>query len=180
MLDQLKRMPGAKPGEADVTPISEIMTTHVVTVTPDTSVETLTNLFLERGFSGAPVIDSSGRAVGIVSKTDLLRESFDRADGEPDDEPVSVSRGGIQIPLGRGMHEQRGGGTTARDVMTPLAFTMPANASIARASALMALEGVHRVPVVAGDGKVAGILSALDVLRWLARREGFVVPDRRP
>jgi CBS domain-containing protein len=32
----------------------------------------------------------------------------------------------------------------------------------------MAYEGVHRVPVVAADGRVVGILSSLDVVRWLA------------
>jgi len=155
------------------------MTTNVVTVTPDVGVETLTSLFLERGFSGAPVIDDSGRAVGIVSKTDLLRESFERADGTTEDEPASINRGGIEMPLGRGMHTQRGTGITARDVMTPLAFTLPESASVARASALMAHEGVHRVPVVTEAGKVVGILSAMDVLRWVARMEGFVIPDRR-
>jgi CBS domain-containing protein len=180
MIQEPNRKPGSSAGPAEATPIAEIMTTNVVSVTPDLGVETLTRLFLERDFSGAPVIDESGRAIGIVSKTDLLRESFERGDSSPEAAPPSLNRGGIEVPLGPGMHEHRGSGITARDVMTPLAFTLPESATIARASALMAHEGVHRVPVVDETGKVVGILSALDVLRWLAKNEGYVIPDRRP
>ena len=61
------------------------------------------------------------------------------------------------------------GATTAADVMMPLAFTLDERASIARAAALMAAEDVHHVPVVARSGRVIGIVSALDIVRWLAR-----------
>ncbi|HTJ42474.1 MAG TPA: CBS domain-containing protein [Kofleriaceae bacterium] len=70
----------------------------------------------------------------------------------------------------------RGGGTTVGDVMMPFAFTLAASASLARAAALMAYEGIGRVVVVEPDGTVAGVVSAVDVMRWLARAEGYVVP----
>lgn len=172
------RSGGEPAGPAETTPVAEVMTKHVVCVPPDLGIEALTDLFLERGISGAPVVDSAGRTLGIVSKTDVLRDYADRGEtgevGKPE-----LQSGGIRAQLDRGMHVQELRDATVRDVMTPLAFTLPESASIARASALMALEGVHRVPVVAPNGKVVGILSALDVLRWLALREGYAVPNPR-
>jgi len=172
------RSSGQSAGPAETTPVAEIMTKHVVCVQPDLGIEALTDLFLERGISGAPVVDSAGRTLGIVSKTDVLRDYADR--GETAElGAAEVKSGGIRAQLDRGMHVLDTRDATVRDVMTPLAFTLPADASIARASALMALEGVHRVPVVAETGRVVGILSALDVLRWLALAEGYAVPDHR-
>ena len=42
----------------------------------------------------------------------------------------------------------------------------------------MALEHIHRLPIVTDDGRVAGIVTSIDVLRWLARQDGYVVPTR--
>lgn len=177
-VDVTRRGSGQAPGPAERTPVSEVMTKHPVCVPPDLGIEALTTLFLERGISGAPVVDSTGRTLGIVSKTDVLRDYADRGDTGEMGKPA-LSSGGIVAELDRGMHIERRKDATVRDVMTPLAFTLPETASIGRASALMALEGVHRVPVVSEAGKVVGILSALDVLRWLAHSEGYSVPDHR-
>jgi CBS domain-containing protein len=175
---EVNRDPSREAGPAESTPIAEIMTRSVASVTPDLGVDALVSLFLERNISGAPVVDEKGRVIGIVSKTDLLRERFLRGDSE-ESAPPTLKRQGIDVPL-RGMHVETPNDVTVRDVMTPLAFTLPESASIARASALMALESVHRVPVVSPAGAVVGILSALDVLRWLARHEGYVLPSHRP
>src|SRR6516162_7755643 len=53
----------------------DVMTTNVISVTPDTSVQALAALLSERGISGVPVIDSADRLVGIVSEGDLLHRS---------------------------------------------------------------------------------------------------------
>ena len=44
------------------------------------------------------------------------------------------------------------------------------------AAALMAFEGVHRIPVVDDAGRVSGVITTLDVLRWLAQEEGYLAP----
>jgi hypothetical protein len=76
----------------------------VVCVEPKVSVEALTALFVERGFSGAPVVDGHGKPIGVLSKTDLLREVQDRGDAE---ERASV-RGrkwcSYEVCLGSGFH----------------------------------------------------------------------------
>jgi CBS-domain-containing membrane protein len=63
--------------------------------------------------------------------------------------------------------------------MTRLTFTLPDSASVSQAAALMSFEGIHRLPIVSEDGKVVGIVSSLDILRWLARVDGYLMPERR-
>lgn len=132
--------------------ISQIMTAHVICVRPDLPVSELGVVFLETGISGAPVVDEEGKAIGMVSKTDLVRLAWDPE--APQGEPVRVA-----------------------DIMMPLALCLPAQESVAKAAALMAFEGVHRVPVLGASGQVVGIVSSLDVLRWIARQHGYVVGD---
>src|SRR5215813_480704 len=50
----------------------DVMTTNVITVRPDTSVQEVARLLSERSISGVPVVDSDYRLVGIVSEGDLL------------------------------------------------------------------------------------------------------------
>jgi CBS domain-containing protein len=138
-----------RPG-ANTTPISEIMTTDVVCVAPELSVETLALMMLHRGFSGAPVVDSDKKAIGVVSKTDILRRSYSGEKRASSDRPVA-------------------------EIMTPVAFTLCEEATIAEAAALMAFEGTHRLPVVSRSGVVVGIVSSIDVLRWIAETEGYLV-----
>jgi len=140
---------------ANRTPVSEIMTTHVVCVSPDLPVRELERLLLETGISGVPVVDAEGRPIGMVSKTDLVRR-HSRPPGLVGDFEL------------------------VRDVMITLAFCLPANESVARAAALMAFETVHRVPVVGSRGQVIGLVSPLDILRWLARGSGYVMPNTAP
>ncbi len=129
-------------------PIAAVMTHDVVCVGPDLSIAALTTLLVERGISGVPVVDENAVPIGMVSKTDLLRL--------PPEVPAVA---------------------TVADYMTPIAFTLREDAPLAQAAALMAWEGVHRIPVCSADGDVVGILSTLDVVRWLASAAGY--PSRR-
>jgi CBS domain-containing protein len=58
-------------GEAAMRAV-DVMTSEVISVDPDTSVQTLAALLSERGISGVPVVDADNRVVGIVSEGDLL------------------------------------------------------------------------------------------------------------
>lgn len=62
------------------------------------------------------------------------------------------------------------------DVMARLTFVLPDTASVSQAAALMALEHVHRIPIITDDGRVAGIVSSIDILAWLGRADGYIIP----
>ena len=126
------------------TPVREIMTADVWCAAADLSLAKLREMLVGHGFSGVPVVDSSGRCVGVVSVADLART--DKADAR------------------------------VQDVMARLTFVLPDSASVSQAAALMALEHVHRIPIVTDDGRVAGIVSSIDVLGWLGRQDGYIIP----
>src|ERR1700751_4727656 len=50
----------------------DVMTTNVITVDPNTSVQALATLLSERGISGVPVVSSDNRLIEVVSEGDLL------------------------------------------------------------------------------------------------------------
>lgn len=62
------------------------------------------------------------------------------------------------------------------DIATPQVLTVPQELGVARAAAIMAFEGVHHLAVVDSGGAASGILSSLDVLRWLGHRAGMLIP----
>lgn len=153
------------------TPVSAVMTTDVFAVRPDVSLEALMDVLLERGIGGAPVVDEEGRPVGVVSKTDLLDQRFVAGDtGEAMARGRQVSRGQFRVELGPGVHAEALPYDSVADAMTRAAITLPENAPVAYAAAIMVRQGVHRVLVVADDGKLSGIVTSSDIVRWVARR----------
>lgn len=162
---------------ADCTPIAQVMSRDVVCVTEDLSVEELTHMFMDRGFSGAPVTDATGRIVGVVSKTDVVRQWYEHPDGpEHETTPLRMyDKEGRSYDLGGGFHAIATNAESVADIMTPVAYTLKVSTSISQAAALMAFEGIHRIPVVSDEGvRVVGLLSALDVLRWIGEQDGYL------
>jgi CBS domain-containing protein len=60
------------PGSDDAVRSAEIMSTSVLSVTPDTPVAEVATLLAEKGISGVPVLDEDGAPVGVVSELDVI------------------------------------------------------------------------------------------------------------
>ena len=161
---------------AAATLVESVMTANVICVREDMSIEALTSLFLDRTISGVPVVDAQGFPLGVVSKTDLLRERHENGDVFENGSSRSQRGESLDEELGIGFHTAQLSRGTVADIMTCVSINVHEHAPLSEAAALMTVAGVHRVPVVSDEGRVVGILSALDVLRWLARRDGYVVP----
>jgi CBS domain-containing protein len=147
-------------------PLAGVMTLEVVCVKADMSIEALTSLLVERNISGVPVVDDAGKPVGMISKTDLVRHQHEEGGcGEAPSTPLGEE-------LQTGFHELPSGATVG-DYMLPIAFTLGESAPLAHAAALMAWEGVHRIPVCSPEGDVVGIVTTLDVVRWVADMAGY-------
>ncbi|HKP99474.1 MAG TPA: CBS domain-containing protein [Actinomycetes bacterium] len=119
------------------------MTTKMVVAHPTTPVKQVAGLLAAQGLSALPVVDGRGRVVGVVSEADLLANSQLLADGR--------------------------GGVTAGEVMTSPAVTVTPQATVTEAARRMQTSGVKRLPVVAGSGRLVGIVSRADLLRPLTR-----------
>ena len=119
--------------------VEDIMTRHVMTVPPDVKVDELMWGLTMKGVSGAPVRDAAGHILGLVTKSDLA-------------DPTRPSR----------LHD-----ATAEDVMTPIVFAINAQDSVIEAAKRMVDTGSHRLVVIDDQGRLAGIVSTMDVMKAL-------------
>ncbi len=158
--------------DPDAESVAMIMTRTTYCVKPEVTVETAIGMLLELGVSGLPVVDDDGRPLGLVSKTDLLRHLHESGDGV---EEIEQAGRRVDHVMGAGFHATARHGTAVHEVMMPVVFAVDETASIACAAALMAGENIHRLPVLAADGTVTGIVSTLDIARWVAARGGYAV-----
>jgi CBS domain-containing protein len=144
--------------------VEDVMTREVLAVAADTSLETAARLLASRHISGAPVIDDQGRAVGVITQSDLC---------DPDRDVTGKLGRSLFYRVGERATAALGGervhtvGVVA-DVMSPFVLSVSPQTPIAEAARLMVHDEVHRLLVVKG-GKLVGIVSAMDVLRALAR-----------
>jgi CBS domain-containing protein len=147
----------------------DVMTTDVITVDPDMTVQALAALLAERGISGAPVVTSEGKLVGVVSEGDLLhraeigaarRHRVRRRSWWLDHYASVVAREYVKDH-----------GRTVKDVMTPDVVSVTEDADLADVAALLEAKRVKRVPVVR-DGKVAGIVSRANIVRAVGATKG--------
>ena len=153
------------------TRLGQLMTRSVICIRPDVSLNDLTMILFEHGISGAPVVDLSGKPLGVVSKTDLLRDSYEKVEIAED----KWARD--ELPNG---DEHLRSHLRVQDIMSTSVSFLPESATLAEAAALMALEGIRRIPILNEKDQVVGIISASDILGWLARQAGYVVPARLP
>jgi CBS domain-containing protein len=148
------------------------MTPNVVTVTDTMDLREAAKILVQERISGAPVVDELGRLVGVLSQSDLVeyelateRELTVEAPfyRRPYDEALDPSRG-FQI--------QELPADTVSDVMTPYLITVQEDTPIREVAARMADCGIHRVVVVDDEQQIHGIVTSLDVLRWVAESGG--------
>ena len=121
--------------------IRDIMTTDVITLVAQTSVEDAARSLTFHHVSGVPVLEH-GRIIGVVSKSDLV-------------DPRYRSSAAVKA--------------TVRDAMTRVVRAVRPGDTAMLAVRLMVRENIHRAVVVDDAGKLVGIVSPMDVLRALAR-----------
>ena len=146
------------------TPIHTITGREVTCVRANASIEMVACLLVERDLRCLPVVDADDRLIGIVSKSDVLRDR------------VEAGESPIRIELEPGFHLEPISQRTVSEIMTPCVHALPEDAPVAFAIALLAFESLHEIPIVSNDGHVVGVITALDVLGWLATRMGYEVP----
>jgi predicted transcriptional regulator len=158
-------------------PVSSIMSREFAVVPKTLTVELLTKFLLERSLTCSAVSDHHGALIGHVSMIDLVRERYINGETGNDAPAEAPMKHGYSRELRSGFHLQAIPRGTVGDIMMPFVLRLPESASIDEAAALMAAENVHRVLIVSASDEAVGIVSALDVLRWFAERDGYPVPE---
>lgn len=165
----------------------DVMTPEVTTVSQDLPVEDLIQLLRESHFSGIPVVDGDGRAVGLVSETDILRAlaytvgpsgsgefapTFQAgkkrvssvlldAAGNEDLQTAAALRGLVSRPV--------------RELMTPYVHSCKASDPVVEVCEIMIWKEIRRVVVLDDDKRPVGMISGIDLIRrlgeWLRKEE---------
>jgi CBS domain-containing protein len=124
-------------------PIKIIMTQKVFSVKTTAKISEAVQLMKEKNVGGLPVVDEENRVRAIITERDIARMFSDRISG------VKVSH-----------------------LMTSKVVTALPKTTIFEAEKTMITQGFRRLPIVA-DGKVAGIVTAMDIIRFFGSGEVF-------
>jgi len=152
---------------------ADLMSANPVSIRDHATVAEATAFLTDHGFSAAPVIDKAGRAVGVVSRTDLLvhdRERMTHPCPVPEREEPEAREANWQQPLPWGFTLEEVDPTLVSDIMTPVVFSVLPDTSVEQVIDEMLGLRVHQLFVVDAGQVLVGVISALDVLRHLQPR----------
>lgn len=174
--------------------VRDIMQQNVETVTPEMTIRELARFWARHGISGAPVTDDSGRVLGVVSSTDLVRLT-----AEEPEHPEHLEPRELEVPPEEAEEEGEEAswyyflareaptlyaGTpaeilgelvdqvTVRDIMTPVIFDVRPDATVAELAEFLLRGKIHRA-LVMDEGELVGIVTSFDVLRVVAGTPEF-------
>jgi CBS domain-containing protein len=140
----------------------DIMNTDVITVRDDMTVEELAKFLTEREILGAPVVDSEGEVVGVVSCTDIAQNA------------VQGNKAKIDF-FGQGWEDKidpeeiqdlaiENESLPVREIMTPTIYTVPEETPLSEIAKAMVAGRIHRLLITRGT-QLVGIVTTLDMLK---------------
>jgi len=136
---------------------ADLMTSPVLQVDQDMNLIEAAGLLADKQVSGAPVVDGSGKIVGIVSEKDFLREMG--VGGKPSFmQMVShCLHNNESCMIGR-LHSR-----TVGEIMTKPPITGSVEMTISAISALFVARKINRLPVIDKSGMAVGIVTRTDL-----------------
>lgn len=129
-------------------PIKTIMSTHLVTVTPQDKLTTVKEIFEKHNIHHIPVVRYK-EMVGLISKTDFLY----------------FIRGFTRNEEDRFVNEARLRAYTAEDIMTHGLAKLSPNDRINVALTVFQENRFHAIPIVNDDNELVGIVTTFDVIK---------------
>jgi CBS domain-containing protein len=146
----------------------DIMTSPVITFSPDTPISEAAGTLLEKRINGCPVVDADGRLVGILCQSDLVAQQkklslptvFTLLDGMV---PMSS-----MSELDREM--EKIAAITVKHAMSRDPESVTPETSLEDIATLMVERGFHTLPVV-DNGKVVGVIGMEDILRTVTSQK---------
>ena len=144
--------------------VKDIMTTDVITLTPEMDIATAGRLLLENSINGAPVLDAGGDLVGILCQTDLIAQQKD----PPTPTFFTLLDSVIQLTSRKEIEKQVRKITALKvsEAMTPNPVTVRPDSKLETVAALIVESNFHTLPVIDGD-RLVGIVGKEDIIRHL-------------
>jgi CBS domain-containing protein len=148
--------------------VRDIMSTNLIGVRPDASVSDAADVLAEKGVGSLLVIDDAGKLAGLLRDDDLI------ASEARVHVPTFINFLGLGMPFpGEMKHLEQElkkiAGASVREVMDDAPPTVSPDATLEDVATLMHEQNVNSVPVVDSDGKVVGIVTRADIVRFIAR-----------
>ncbi|MDH3615972.1 MAG: CBS domain-containing protein [Gammaproteobacteria bacterium] len=120
--------------------IRDFMDTVVPTLRPETQIMQAVDFLVHHRVTGAPVVDSDGSMVGIITETDLLKLMTEGIQGEPPTE------------------------ATVAEYMTTDVISVSPTVDVYYVAGMFLANKFRRLPVVE-NGKIVGAITRFDLLR---------------
>jgi acetoin utilization protein AcuB len=130
-------------------PISDIMTSNLVTVRPETNANEIMAIFQAHSFHHIPVVEKGGVLVGIISKEDFFKLSY----------VLSLHT------TGKTWTEREYRSLKATDIMTKQPMVLNPDDSIGLAADIFLANHFHALPVVEGN-ELVGMVTSHDLLQY--------------
>jgi signal-transduction protein with cAMP-binding, CBS, and nucleotidyltransferase domain len=124
----------------DNTPVEKLMSTDLLTVTPDTDISDAADILLDEGVGSLVVLDVDDTLAGVLTSTDFVTV-------------VSANHSSYTGVVG--------------DYMTEDVLTVPSSATLYDAAVKMMREDIQHLPVASDDDEIVGMLSATDLTAQL-------------
>ena len=145
--------------------VREAMTPNVITVRPETPLKEVAQVLIDANVSGLPVVDDSGKVLGVVSEADFLIKGQGA---------LAIRHRRLARLLGESGSSRQQlnklAARTAAEAMTTPAVTIEPSHSLAEAAARMIQRRVNRLPVV-DRGWLVGIVTRADLVRAYLRSD---------
>ena len=151
--------------------VRDVMTTDVVSVTPNTPLQEVARVLVDRRISGVPVLDG-GRLVGVISEADFLAKEAGQLH--------HVAPAALRRLLGEARADEertaRVRASRAGEAMTSPGVVIDPDSSLAEAARMMDERKINRLPVVKGDA-ILGIITRADIVRSFVRTDADIVDE---
>ena len=143
----------------------EIMSSNVVTVKKDLHIKELSQLFVKHHVNGFPVVDDSGRVVGIVTEGDLIEQNKNLHIPTV----IALFDAVIYLESEKKFEKEvkRFTGTKVEDIYNENVVTVSPDTNIGEVAATMANKDIHTLPVVE-NGALVGVIGKLDVIKGMS------------
>ena len=144
---------------------SDIMTQDVVTVNKNQPISDLAIIFIENHFNGVPVLDNTGKVVGMVTQGDLIEQNknlhiptvialfdavlFLESEKKFEDDLKKLT------------------GSKIEDIYHKNFITVSPDTYLSEIITLMAEKDIHTLPVLDGD-KLIGIIGKQNIIHEMA------------
>lgn len=144
--------------------VKDIMTTELITVSPQTEIISAAKILLEKRINGLPVIDDSGRLVGILCQSDLVAQQK----SIPIPSVYTLLDSFIPLTSLKRIDKEvkKIAALKVEQAMTPDPVTVGPETDIEDVARLMVDKKYHTLPVMEGD-KIVGVVGKEDVLKTL-------------